>query len=61
MQGDIAFIITESNNDSGFKNSHMKIYACIKAHERNFLQWSSYRKKKKGIEKEVPNRSTASH
>lgn len=44
MQGDIAFIITESNNDSDF-NSCMKMYACINAHERNSFSRPAIEKK----------------
>lgn len=46
MQGDIAFIIAESNNDSDF-NSCMKMYACIKVHERNSFSGTAREKKKR--------------
>lgn len=46
MQGDIAFIIAESNNDSDF-NSCMKMYACIKVHERNSFSGAAREKKMK--------------
>jgi len=59
MQGDIAFSITKSNNDSDF-NSCLKMDACIKTHERNSFSGAATEKKIE-IEGKVPNSLIASH